>query len=151
VLEEQGVNYRQTLYTPIVWCGHGCLKSSIRQKFKQCGESSHRLVSCSRRGGSLSRYRSQQPANACPVSVETLFKRTEASQAEVKPEQRWCGRRVKAYDSTTVTMSDTCQSASYPQHSNQLVGWLSVGKSGGVVLCDNWSSPGSCDGRVYHE
>jgi len=22
--------------------------------------------------------------------------------------------------------------------------WLSVGKSGGVVLCDNWSSPGSC-------
>jgi len=37
---------------------------------------------------------------------------------EVKPEQRWCGRRNN--DGTTVLMSDTiANQQSYPQHSNQ--------------------------------
>jgi len=44
---------------------------------------------------------------------------------------------VKAYDGTTVLMSDTiANQQSYPQHSNQKM-WLSVSKTGGVVLCDN--------------
>jgi hypothetical protein len=61
----------------------------------------------------------------------------------VKPEQRWCGRRVKAYDGTTVLMSDTpANQALYPQHSNQKVGcgfplaklvvWF-CGTTGGVI------------------
>ena len=56
--------------------------------------------------------------------LKPLLKRTaDALQMEVKPEQRWCGRRVKAYDGTTVLMSDTpANQASYPQHSNQKVG-----------------------------
>ena len=60
-----------------------------------------------------------------PLSVlKPLLKRTAvALQAEVKPEQRWCGRRVKAYDGTTVTMNDTpANQKHYPQHSNQKVG-----------------------------
>jgi len=36
-------------------------------------------------------------------------------------------------------MSDTLPTSSYPQHSNQSRMWLSVGKTGGVVLCDNRS------------
>jgi len=103
----------------------------------------HRLVSCSRRGGSLSRYRSlqQSPQTLAPVSVETLVQaKTAALQAEVKPEQR-CGRRV-AYDSTTVTMSTSANQASYPQHSNQLVGCGFPLAKVVVWFCDNWSSPG---------
>jgi len=60
-----------------------------------------------------------------PLGVlQSLLKRTaEALQAEVKPEQRWCGRRVKAYDGTTVLMSDTpTNQKAYPQHSNQKAG-----------------------------
>jgi len=52
--------------------------------------------------------------------LQPLLKQTaDALQMEVKPEQRWCGR-VKAYDGTTVLMSDTiANQQSYPQHSNQ--------------------------------
>jgi len=43
------------------------------QKFKQCGESSHRLVSCSREEVPQPIPEpTAKPANACPVSVETL-------------------------------------------------------------------------------
>jgi len=53
---------------------------------------------------------------------------------EVKPEQRWCGRRVKAYDGTTVLMSDTiANQQSYPNTAIKSRMWLSVSKTGGVV------------------
>jgi len=77
-----------------------------------------------------------KPANACPVSVETLVQANcrsptsggEAGAAVVRA-------TGEGYDSTTVTMSDTsANQASYPQHSNQWSVWLSVGKSGGVVV-----------------
>jgi len=76
-------------------------------------------------GGSLSRHRSiQQSSQTLILTVlQPLLKQTaDALQMEVKPEQRWCGRRVKAYDGTTVLMSDTiANQQSYPQHSNQKV------------------------------
>jgi len=112
---------------------------------------SHRLVSCSRR-------EVPQPipehtaklANAALSVLKPLLKQTaDALQAEVKPEQRWC-ERVKAYDGTTVTMSDTiCQPASYPPTAINWSVWLSVGKSGGVVFVTT-GAVGSCSG-VYHE
>jgi len=126
VLEEQGVNYRQTLYTPVVWAWMSQVLDSDKSL-------SNAVIAawCSRRGGSpADTGATAKPATACPV--ETLVQancRSPTSGGEA--EQRWCGRRVKAYDSTTVTMSDSANQASYPQHSNQLVGW-SVGKSGFV-------------------
>lgn len=43
--------------------------------------------------------------------------------AQVNREQWWCGRRVKAYDGTTVLMSDTvANQKAYPQHSNPKAG-----------------------------
>jgi len=51
--------------------------------------------------------------------LQPLLKQTaDALQMEVKPEQRWCGRRVKAYDGT-VLMSDTIANQQLSQHSNQ--------------------------------
>ncbi len=60
-----------------------------------------------------------------PLAVlKPLLGRTAtALTSEVKPEQRWCGRRVKAYDGTTVLMSDTAANQkAFPQHSNQKAG-----------------------------
>lgn len=60
-----------------------------------------------------------------PLAVlKPLLKRTAvALTSEVKPEQWWCGRRVKAYDGTTVLMSDTpANQKAYPQHRNQKTG-----------------------------
>ena len=82
-----------------------------------------------------------------PLAVlKPLLQRTAAAlTAEVKPAQRWCGRRVKAYDGTSILMSDTpANQAVYPQHSNQKAGCgFPLFKAGGVVLWDN----GSCLGR----
>jgi len=45
---------------------------------------------------------------------------------------------VKAYDGTTVLMSDTiANQQSYPNTAIKSRMWLSVSKTGGVVLCDN--------------
>jgi len=47
---------------------------------------------------------------------------------------------VKAYDGTTVLMSDTiANQQSYPNTAIKSRMWLSVSKTGGVVLCDNRS------------
>jgi len=100
------------------------LKSSIRTKFKQCGESSHRLVSCSR-----SRRFPEPTAKpgACPVSVETLV------QANCqKPYKRRPAAVVGEHDSTTVTMSDT-SAKSKLSATQQSVGVAFRWQSGGVV------------------
>ena len=70
--------------------------------------------------GAYSKARKRFPRSV----LQLLLKRTaQALQTQVKPEQRWCGRRVKAYDGTTVTMSDTpANQKCYPQHSNQKPG-----------------------------
>ena len=70
--------------------------------------------------GAYSKARKRLPL---AVLEHLLRQSAQALQAEVKAEQRWCGRRVKAYDGTTVTMSDTTANQKrYPQHSNQKVG-----------------------------
>jgi hypothetical protein len=68
-----------------------------------------------------------------PLSVlKTLFKRTaEALPAQVKPEQRWCGRQVKAYDGTTVTMSDTAANQSTIRNT-------AINRSGAAFHWQNW-------------
>ncbi|UBF24190.1 hypothetical protein K9N68_21025 [Kovacikia minuta CCNUW1] len=60
-----------------------------------------------------------------PLGVLKPLLRRSATKltAQVKPEQQWCGRRVKAYDGTTVLMIDTpANQQVYPQHSNQKAG-----------------------------
>jgi hypothetical protein len=57
---------------------------------------------------------------------------------------------VKAFDATTVLMSDTqANQAAYPQHSNQKSGlWLSALEASGVVLRDHGSGAGGGDGPL---
>lgn len=127
VLAEQGVSYRQTLYTPIVtiWAW----MSQVLDSDKSLSNAVNRVIAWlavageaipSADTGAYSKARKRLSL----AVFKPLFQRTAAAlQAQVQPEQRWCGRRVKAYDGTTVLMSDTpANQKHYPQHSNQKVG-----------------------------
>ncbi len=127
VLKEQEVSYRQALYTPIVvvWAwisqvldGDKSLSNAVSRVIAWLAAAGEKVPSADT--GAYSKARKRLPL---AVLKPLLGGTAQALQAEVKPEQWWCGRRVKAYDGTTVLMSDTlANQASYPQHSNQKVG-----------------------------
>lgn len=127
VLQAQGVQYRQMLYTPIVavwaWLSQvldadKSLSNAVNRVIAWIAASGAEVPSADTGGYSKARKR-------LPLAVlQPLLGQTAiALTSQVKPEQRWCGRRVKAYDGTTVLMSDTLANQEvYPQHSNQKVG-----------------------------
>ena len=127
VLEEQGVSYRQTLYTPIVvvWAWI----SQILDVDKSLSNAVNRVIAWlavageavpSADTGAYSKARKRLPLG---VLKPLLQQTATALESEVKPEQWWCGRRVKAYDGTSILMSDTpANQKVYPQHSNQKAG-----------------------------
>jgi hypothetical protein len=127
VLQEQGVKSRQVLYTPIVvlWAW----LSQVLDADKSLSNAVNRVIAWmaaageavpSADTGAYSKARKRLPL----AVLKPLLRRTATVlTSEIKPDQRWCGRRVKAYDGTTVLMSDTpANQAVYPQHSNQKVG-----------------------------
>ncbi len=127
VLQEQGVNYRQVLYTPLVvlwaWLSQvldadKSLSHAVNRVIAWMAEAGEAVPSADT--GAYSKARQRLPL----AVLKPLLQRTGTElTAVVKPEQRWCGRRVKAYDGTTVLMSDTpANQEVYPQHSNQKVG-----------------------------
>ncbi len=127
VLQEQGVKYRKVLYTPIVvlwaWLSQvldadQSLSNAVNRVIAWMAEAREEVPSTDT--GAYSKARKRLPMTV----LKPLLRQTAtALTSEIKPEQRWCGRRVKAYDGTTVLMSDTpANQAIYPQHSNQKVG-----------------------------
>ncbi len=127
LLQEQGVKSRQVLYTPIVvlwsWLSQvldadKSLSNAVNRVIAWMAEAKEEVPSADT--GAYSKARKRFPV----AVLKPLLRRTAtALAAEVKLEQRWCGRRVKAYDGTTVLMCDTpANQALYPQHSNQKVG-----------------------------
>jgi Transposase DDE domain/Insertion element 4 transposase N-terminal len=127
LLEEQGVKYRQTLYTPIVvlwaWVAQvldtdKSLSNAVNRVMAWLAAAGQAVPSSDT--GAYSKARKRLPLGV----LKALLPRTAvALTAQIKPEQQWCGRRVKAYDGTSVLMSDTpANQAAYPQHSNQKAG-----------------------------
>ena len=127
VLQEQGVKYRETLYTPIVvlWAW----RSQVLDADKSLSHAVKRVIAWiagtkedvpSANTGAYSKTRKRLPLGV----LKPLLKRSATELASgVKPEQQWCGRRVKADDGTTILMSDTpANQKVYPQHSNQKAG-----------------------------
>lgn len=127
VLEEQRMSYRNSLYTPIVviWAWI----SQVFDEDKSLSNAVSRVIAWlavagetipSADTGGYSKARKRLPFKV----VESLLERSAVTlTSQVKPEQRWCGRRVKAYDGTTILMSDTAANQKdYPQHSNQKTG-----------------------------
>jgi hypothetical protein len=164
ILEQEGVAYRQTVYTPIVtlwaWMSQvldpdkslsnavsrviAWLSAAVTRNPDKMDKPSTGIFRCVSRAlntrlvesmseffvggaevpssdtGAYSKARKRLPL---PVLQKLLSQTGQALQAQVSLEDRWCGRRVKAYDGTTVTMSDTvANQKSYPQHSNQQPG-----------------------------
>lgn len=127
VLQEQDVSYRRMLYTPIVviwmWLSQvldsdKSLSNAVKRVITWLVAAGEAIPSADTGGYSKARKR-------LPLGVlKPLLQQTAAAlTSEVKPEQRWCGRRVKAFDGTTVLMSDTpANQKAYPQHRNQKPG-----------------------------
>lgn len=127
VLQEQGVRYRETLYTPIVvlwaWLSQvldadKSLSHAVKRVITWIAGTKEEVPSADT--GAYSKARKRLPLGV----LKPLLKRSATELASgVKPEQQWCGRRVKAYDGTTVLMNDTpANQKVYPQHSNQKAG-----------------------------
>jgi hypothetical protein len=127
ILDEQGIRYRQTLYTPIVvvWAwvcqvldGDKSLSNAVNQVMAWIAAAREPVPSADT--GAYSKARKRLPL----AVFKSLLSRTAiALTSQVKPEHQWCGRRVKAYDGTSVQMSDTpANQKVYPQHSLQKAG-----------------------------
>jgi hypothetical protein len=111
ILQEQGVKYRDTLYTPIVvlWAW----LSQVLDADKSLSHAVQRVIAWiagakedvpSADTGAYSKARKRLPLGV----LKPLLRRSASELISgVKPEHQWCGRRVKAYDGTTVLMSDT--------------------------------------------
>lgn len=127
VLSEQGIRYRQVLYTPMVvlwsWLSQvldvdGSLSHAVKRVVTWMSVSGLEVPSADT--GGYSKARKRLPESIFPPLFERVVR---ALQRKVPPEQRWCGRPVKAFDATTVLMSDTqANQSEYPQHSNQKEG-----------------------------
>jgi hypothetical protein len=127
LLQEQGVKYRETLYTPMVvlWAW----LSQVLDADKSLSHAVKRVIAWmagereevpSADTGAYSKARKRLPLGV----LKPLLKRSANELVSgVKAEHQWCGRRVKAYDGTTVLMSDTAANQKvYPQHRNQKAG-----------------------------
>ncbi len=101
VLEEQGVSYRQTLYTPIVtvWAW----MSQVLDSDKSLSNAVSRVIAWLAAAGAVvpsgdtgaySKARKRLPLS---VLHHLLTRTAQTLQAQVKPEQGWCGRQVKAF------------------------------------------------------
>ena len=127
VLNEQGIQYRQVLYTPIVvlwsWLSQvidadGSLSHAVKRVTTWMRVAGLRVPSADT--GAYSKARKRLPESIFPPLLRRVV---QGLQRQVTPEQRWCGRPVKAFDATSVLMSDTeANQAEYPQHSNQKSG-----------------------------
>ena len=132
VLEQEQISYRQTIYTPVVtlWAW----LSQVLDSDKSLSNAVSRVIAWLSAAGAgvassdTGAYSKARKRLSLAVLKHLLERTAVALQAKVKPEQRWCGRRVKAYDGTTVTMSDTpANQKYYPQHSNSIGRvWLSA-------------------------
>ena len=127
VLAEEKVNYRSSVYTPVVTIWMFLLQvldqdKSLQNAIKRVGTwlKATGEKAPSSNTGAYSKARKRLPERV----LERLFKHTaQGIQAQVEKEQLWCGRPVKVCDGTSVLMSDTkANQHSYPQHSNQAPG-----------------------------
>jgi len=127
LLAEEGISYRNRVYTPIV-----TLWAMVYQVLS-ADKSLRNTVKCittwltaadveppSSDTGAYSKARGRLPEEL----LQRLVPETAEALAQTVPEsQYWCGRRVKVFDGTTLLMSDSeANQVAYPQHGNQAEG-----------------------------
>ena len=112
LLEEQGVKYRQTLYTPMVvlWAWvcqvldtDKSLSNAVNRVMAWLAAAGEAVPSSDT--GAYSKARKRLPL----AVLKALLPRTAvALSAQIKPEQQWCGRRVKAFEPAFDMMARAC-------------------------------------------
>lgn len=127
ILEEEGISYRNCIYTPIVtlWAmvsqvlaADKSLRNAVNQMSTWLQVAN--IDPSSSDTGAYSKARQRLPE----ILLQRIIPETaENLEQKVPLSQQWCGRRVRVCDGTTVLMSDSAANqADYPQHSNQAPG-----------------------------
>jgi Transposase DDE domain len=127
ILEEQGVLYRNTLYNPVVtiwaWLSQvldadKSLRNTVGRVIHWLSESNVELPSTDT--GAYAKSRQRLPNE---VLEQILLQSSQQLEDLVPSALYWCGHRLKAFDGTTVSMSDTlANQKSYPQPNTQKPG-----------------------------
>ena len=123
-LKEENLQYRQRLYSPIVtlWA----FLSQVLDTDKTCHNAVSRVIAWLAAQGEkiplednsgYCQARLRLPENF----VKKLLRKTGQNlEKEVEKEKLWCGRHVKVFDGSTVSMPDTKKNQkSYPQPNSQ--------------------------------
>jgi Insertion element 4 transposase N-terminal len=127
ILKEQGINYRNTVYTPVVtiwaWLSQvldndKSLRNTVGRVLSWLAESNIKLPSVDT--GAYTKARQRLPSS---VLEAMLAESAQQLQALVPPENYWCGHRLQAFDGTTISMEDTPANQNlYPQPNTQKLG-----------------------------
>jgi Transposase DDE domain len=127
ILVEENIQYRNSVYTPIVtlWA----LLSQVLDPDKSLSNAVKRITAwVGAAGGECPSPDTGAYSKARQRFSESVLERlipdtAESLEQTVALTDQWCGRRVRVYDGTTVLMSDTAANqADYPQHGNQKPG-----------------------------
>ena len=126
-LAEEGIKYRNRLFSPLVtlWA----FLSQVIDADKTCHNAVSRIIAWlagqgeeipSEDNSAYCQARIRLPENL----VKKLFSKSGQNlEKEVQSEQLWCGRRVKVFDGSSVSMPDTPENQkAYPQPTTQKVG-----------------------------
>ena len=126
-LFEEGIKYRNRLFSPMVtlWA----FLSQVIDADKTCHNAVSRVIAWL--AGKGEEVPSEAPSAYCQARQrlpESFLKKLFSQVAlrlkkKVQKEQLWCGRYVKVFDGSTVSMPDTPENQkAYPQPSSQKAG-----------------------------
>jgi uncharacterized MnhB-related membrane protein len=127
ILEEEGIQYRSRVYTPVVtlWAmiyqilsADKSLRNTVKCITTWLTAAGEVPPSCNTGAYSKARGRLSEGL------LQRLVPETaEALEQKAPKSHYWCGRRVKVFDGTTILMADSAANqAAYPQHGNQSEG-----------------------------
>lgn len=126
ILVEENIQYRNSVYTPIVtlWA----LLSPVLDLDKSLSNAVKRIIVwVTAAGGECSSPDTGAYSKARQRLSENILQRLMRDTAEsleraIGSNEQWCGHRVRVYDGTTVLSDTAANQADYPQHSNQKPG-----------------------------
>ncbi|NJN00058.1 MAG: IS4 family transposase [Phormidesmis sp. RL_2_1] len=127
MIEEEGIEYRSRVYTPVVtlWAMIYQVLSadkSLRHTVK--GITTWLVAAGKAPPSSDTGAYSKARGRLSEALLQRLVPETaDALEQQVPKAHYWCGRRVKVFDGTTLLMADSAANqAAYPQHGNQAEG-----------------------------